>query len=66
MALVELVIERIDLDRRIARRRVGLYAGDVIVTDAATCPLGSYEGEDRTGTGRPPARRKAYYKFIAK
>src|SRR5215211_6538381 len=34
MALVELVIERIDLDRRIARRRVGLYAGDVTVTDA--------------------------------
>src|ERR687889_1500529 len=34
MALVELVIERIDLDRRIARRRVSLYADDVIVTNA--------------------------------
>src|SRR5215218_6677956 len=34
MALVELVIERIDLDHRIARRNVGLYAGDVTVTDA--------------------------------
>src|SRR5215212_2022351 len=34
MALVALVIERIDLDRRNARRRVGLYAGDVTVTDA--------------------------------
>src|SRR5215218_6278002 len=34
MALVELVIERIDLDHRVARRRVGLYAGDVAVKDA--------------------------------
>src|ERR687889_2821261 len=34
MALVDLVIERIDLDRRIARRRVSLYADDVIVTNA--------------------------------
>ena len=34
MGLVESVIERIDLDRRIARRRVSLYVGDVTVTDA--------------------------------
>src|SRR5215212_3442188 len=34
MALVELVIERIDLDHRIARRNLGLYACDVAVTDA--------------------------------
>src|SRR5829696_1028430 len=34
MALVELVIERIDLHHRIARRNLGLYAGDVTVTDA--------------------------------
>src|SRR5215212_1875856 len=34
MGLVELVIERIDLDHRVARRDVGLYAGDVAVTDA--------------------------------
>src|SRR5215207_8053800 len=34
MALVELVIERIDLDHRIARRYVGLYTCDVAVTDA--------------------------------
>src|SRR5215207_5715143 len=34
MGLVELVIERIDLDHRIARRNLGLYAGDVTVTDA--------------------------------
>ena len=34
MALVELVVQRIDLDHRIARDRVGLYAGDVGVTDA--------------------------------
>src|SRR5215213_7693410 len=34
MALVELVIERIDLDHRIARRNLGLYACDVAVTGA--------------------------------
>src|SRR4028118_348836 len=34
MALVELVVQRIDLDHRIARRRVGLYVGYVRVTDA--------------------------------
>src|SRR5215210_9575865 len=34
MALVELVIERIDLDHRIARRNLGLYTCDVAVTDA--------------------------------
>src|SRR5215217_8830342 len=34
MALVELVIERIDLDHRITRHRGCLYAGDVGVTDA--------------------------------
>src|SRR4028118_321437 len=34
MALVELVVQRIDLDHRIARHGVGLYAIDVRVTDA--------------------------------
>jgi hypothetical protein len=34
MGLVESVIERIDLDHRIARRNVGFYAVDVAVTDA--------------------------------
>src|SRR5829696_5537694 len=34
MGLVESVIERIDLDHRVARRRIGLYACDVAVTDA--------------------------------
>src|SRR3712207_2342774 len=34
MALVYLVIDRIDLDHRVARRNVGLYASDVAVTDA--------------------------------
>src|SRR5215212_6210663 len=34
MTLVELVIERIDLDHRIARRYVGFYAGNVTVTNA--------------------------------
>src|SRR5918994_2321167 len=34
MGMVESVIERIDLDHRIARRNVGFYAVDVAVTDA--------------------------------
>src|SRR5215204_7518229 len=34
MGLVESVIERIDLDHRIARRNLGLYACDVAVADA--------------------------------
>src|SRR5919106_615035 len=59
MALVELVIERIDLDRRIARRRVGLYAGDVTVTDARHLtaevrPVTVTDARRRSAEDRPP------------
>src|SRR5215207_10679948 len=59
MALVELVVQRIDLYRRIARRRISLYAGDVTVTDARHLtaevrPVAVTAARRRSAEDRPP------------